>query len=78
LTRATSWSLHPQQIRKLRDTERAFYHEKWVKATIEDLLPKALAQDFLRLTRDLLLDGEGNLQFKKNLLMSGVSFYLHS
>ncbi|KAJ7840336.1 hypothetical protein B0H13DRAFT_2366308 [Mycena leptocephala] len=77
-TRVTASST---RARELRDTGRAFYHEKykdhfyavvdaastWFKAIAEDPLNKALAQDFARLTRDLLFDGEGNLQFKKNL-----------
>ncbi|KAJ7155963.1 hypothetical protein C8R43DRAFT_1125867 [Mycena crocata] len=66
---------------ELRDSGRAFYHDKyrghfeavidaaagWFKSIAEDPLNKALAQDFARLTRDLLFDAEGNLQFKKKL-----------
>ncbi|KAJ7158718.1 hypothetical protein C8R46DRAFT_1224650 [Mycena filopes] len=39
----------------------------WFKSFADDPLNKALAQDFARLTRDLLFDGDGNLQFKKKL-----------
>ncbi|KAJ7041872.1 hypothetical protein C8F04DRAFT_1252363 [Mycena alexandri] len=69
------------RARELRDTGRMFYDEKykshfdavvdamsgWLKSIAEDPLNKALAQDFARLTRDLLFDSEGNLQFKKKL-----------
>jgi len=69
------------RARELRDTGRMFYNDKyknhfdalsdamagWFKSLAEDPLNKALAQDFARLTRDLLFDSEGNLQFKKKL-----------
>ncbi|KAJ6567019.1 hypothetical protein B0H19DRAFT_716873 [Mycena capillaripes] len=69
------------RARELRDMGRAFYDEKykghfdavldaasgWFKSIAEDPLNKALAQDFARFTRDLLFDGDGNLQFKKQL-----------
>ncbi|KAJ6548106.1 hypothetical protein DFH09DRAFT_1504573 [Mycena vulgaris] len=69
------------RARELRETGRAFYDEKyrghfdavidaaagWFKSLATDPLNVALAEDFARLTRDLLFDGEGNLQFKKTL-----------
>ncbi|KAJ7221382.1 hypothetical protein GGX14DRAFT_669536 [Mycena pura] len=69
------------RARELRETGRMFYNEKyrghfdaltdaavgWFKSMAADPLNKALAEDFSRLTRDLLFDAEGNLQFKKKL-----------
>ncbi|KAJ7684251.1 hypothetical protein DFH06DRAFT_1155114 [Mycena polygramma] len=69
------------RARELRVAGRSFYNEKykghfdavldaasgWFKSIAEDPLNKALAQDFARLTRDLLFDGDGNFQFKKKL-----------
>ncbi|KAJ7061465.1 hypothetical protein C8F01DRAFT_1369002 [Mycena amicta] len=66
---------------ELRDKGRAFYDEKykaqfdavadaavaWFRSMAADPLNKTLAEDFARLTRDLLFDAEGNLQFKKKL-----------
>ncbi|KAJ7689809.1 hypothetical protein B0H17DRAFT_602201 [Mycena rosella] len=67
--------------RELRDSGRAFYHEKyrthfdalgdaaagWFKGIAADPLNTALAEDMARFTRDLLFDEEGNLQFKRKL-----------
>ncbi|KAJ7490866.1 hypothetical protein FB451DRAFT_1513957 [Mycena latifolia] len=69
------------RARELREAGRGFYREKyrghfeavidaaagWFKSIADDALNKALAEDVARLTRDLLFDGEGNLQFKKTL-----------
>ncbi|KAJ7142078.1 hypothetical protein C8R43DRAFT_1131072 [Mycena crocata] len=60
---------------------RAFYYDnyrghfeavidaaaEWFKSIAEDPLNKALVQDFARLTRHLLSDAEGNLQFEREL-----------
>ncbi|KAJ7494254.1 hypothetical protein B0H11DRAFT_930182 [Mycena galericulata] len=69
------------RARELRDSGRVFYREKyrghfdnvvdatagWFKSMGEDPLNKTFAEDWARLTRDLLFDSEGNLQFKKTL-----------
>ncbi|KAJ6447574.1 hypothetical protein C8R47DRAFT_1231379 [Mycena vitilis] len=61
------------RARELRVAGRSFYDEKY-KGHFDAVLDaasgpaqKALAQDFARLTRDLLFDGDGNFQFKKKL-----------
>ncbi|KAF7324755.1 hypothetical protein MKEN_00517300 [Mycena kentingensis (nom. inval.)] len=69
------------RARELREMGRAFYSEKykahfdalsdamvtWFRSMGADPLNKALAEDFARLTKDLLFDAEGNLQFKRRL-----------
>ncbi|CAK5279098.1 unnamed protein product [Mycena citricolor] len=69
------------RARELRDLGRAFYREKyrshfealidsiasWFRSFAEEPLNKELAESFTKLTRDLLFDREGNLQFKKKL-----------
>ncbi|KAF7314973.1 hypothetical protein MIND_00011400 [Mycena indigotica] len=69
------------RARELRDMGRVFYNDKykphfdavadttvaWFRSMAADPLNKALAEDFGRLTRDLLFDGDGNLQFKSKL-----------
>ncbi|KAJ7753393.1 hypothetical protein DFH07DRAFT_886813 [Mycena maculata] len=67
--------------KQLRESGHAFYRDKysahfdavvdasagWFKSMAEDPLNKTFAEDWARLTRDLLFDGEGNLHFKKSL-----------
>ncbi|KAJ6577803.1 hypothetical protein B0H19DRAFT_569045 [Mycena capillaripes] len=67
--------------RELRDSGRGFYRDKyrshfdavanategWFRSMADDPLNKTFAEDWARLTRDLLFDAEGNLQFKKDL-----------
>ncbi|KAF7295850.1 hypothetical protein HMN09_01128400 [Mycena chlorophos] len=69
------------RARELRDMGRAFYDEKykthfdavtdavvfWFRSMAADPLNKRLAEDFGKLTKDLLFDSEGNLQFKRKL-----------
>ncbi|KAJ7232032.1 hypothetical protein B0H12DRAFT_1204987 [Mycena haematopus] len=55
------------RARELRDEGRAFYDEKY-KGHFDAVIDAASAWfKFARFTRDFLFDGEGNLQFKKNL-----------
>ncbi|KAJ6630404.1 hypothetical protein B0H10DRAFT_2160322 [Mycena sp. CBHHK59/15] len=69
------------RARELRDSGRAFYEEKYrahfdalveagagfFKSMGEDPLNKRFGEDWARLTRDLLFDADGNLQFKRTL-----------
>ncbi|KAJ7651060.1 hypothetical protein FB45DRAFT_30202 [Roridomyces roridus] len=67
--------------RELRDSGRVFYDDKykghfdrfadagaaWFQSMANDPLNQTFAEDWARLTKDLLFDSEGNLQFKKSL-----------
>ncbi|KAJ7495133.1 hypothetical protein FB451DRAFT_1477676 [Mycena latifolia] len=69
------------RAQELQDQGRGFYQDKykghfdnlfdatatWFKSIAADPLNKQFGADWSRLTRDLLFDGEGNLQFKKTL-----------
>ncbi|KAH9984085.1 hypothetical protein BJV74DRAFT_848879 [Russula compacta] len=69
--------------RQVRDSGRRFYDEKykahfdrlfdsigtWFSAMGEDPLNRRFADDWARLTRDLLFDSEGSLKFKPDLWM---------
>ncbi|KAJ7084656.1 hypothetical protein B0H15DRAFT_888282 [Mycena belliarum] len=69
------------RAKELRQSGRMFYREKyrshfdavfdalsgWFKSFADDPLNQAVGEDVARLTKDLLFDGEGNLQFKKTL-----------
>ncbi|KAJ7807352.1 hypothetical protein B0H14DRAFT_3091268 [Mycena olivaceomarginata] len=69
------------RARELRDSGRGFYRDKyrshfdavanategWFRSMADDPLNKTFVEDWARLTRDLLFDSEGNLQFKTNL-----------
>ncbi|KAJ6451660.1 hypothetical protein C8R47DRAFT_300002 [Mycena vitilis] len=69
------------RAKELRESGRGFYEDKykghfdalgdavgnWFRSMASDPLNKTFGEDWARLTRDLLFDSEGNLQFKKTL-----------
>ncbi|KAI0737543.1 hypothetical protein C8Q80DRAFT_1276300 [Daedaleopsis nitida] len=69
------------RARQLKDSGREFYDGKykghfdnlfnsvgeWFRAWSEDPLNKRIGNNFAQLTKDLLFDGDGNLQFKPEL-----------